>query len=40
MPASARPSDTDTSMETIIIALIALFLIGYLVVAMIHPEKF
>ncbi|WP_348214623.1 potassium-transporting ATPase subunit F [Luteolibacter sp.] len=27
-------------METIIIGGIALLLIGYLVVAMIHPEKF
>jgi len=27
-------------METLIIAIIALCLIGYLVVAMIHPEKF
>jgi len=27
-------------METIVIGLIALCLIGYLVVAMIHPEKF
>jgi len=27
-------------METIIIGIIALLLIGYLVVAMIHPEKF
>jgi len=27
-------------METIIIGVIALLLIGYLLVAMIHPEKF
>ncbi|MEO8615567.1 MAG: K(+)-transporting ATPase subunit F [Luteolibacter sp.] len=27
-------------METIIIGVIALLLIGYLVVAMLHPEKF
>ena len=29
-----------STMETIIIGIIALLLIGYLVVAMLHPEKF
>jgi len=40
MPGSARPFETNTHMETILIGTIALILIGYLVVAMIHPEKF
>ncbi|MES2438108.1 MAG: K(+)-transporting ATPase subunit F [Verrucomicrobiota bacterium] len=30
----------NTTMETIITGVIALVLIGYLLVAMIHPEKF
>jgi K+-transporting ATPase KdpF subunit len=40
MPDSARRSKTPFIMETIIIGIIALLLVGYLIVAMIHPEKF
>ncbi len=40
MPCFVIRSNILIPMETIIIGTIALLLIGYLVVAMIHPEKF
>ena len=40
MPASAVPSNKPIPVESIIIGIIAILLIGYLLVAMLHPEKF
>jgi K+-transporting ATPase KdpF subunit len=40
MPASAVLSNKQIPVESIIIGFIAILLIGYLLVAMLHPEKF
>lgn len=40
MPTTAKPSNSLCAMELIIIGLIALGLFGYLLVAMLRPEKF
>jgi K+-transporting ATPase KdpF subunit len=39
-PVTANHSNPHHPMETIVIGIIALLLIGYLAVAMLYPEKF
>lgn len=40
MSVAAKPSNSPSAMETILVGLIALALLAYLMVAMLRPEKF